>query len=482
MENKTKDENIVFTKSQENAIDGLIGFINSNFTPTDYIAGLTGQPGTGKTFIVKYIIQKCKYADSVIKCASTTHKACRVFSSAIGNKAVDTIQSTFGFRLDLRLEDFNPDRPQFNPMAKPKLDNVRLLIIDEASMLPAKLVTFICNACKNRQIKVIFVGDNNQLPPVNESASIAFRRCNNRLYTLVEIVRQEDDNPITELISLVKDDIDNKGYKFISYLTSHCNTMNYNENGDGFVICGVNDFVSSINNHFLNSDYRSNIELYKIIAYTNVRVNSWNKYIRKLIIPDSEKSIITKDDLLMSYQTIVDDFLSPVILNSEEYIVKDIADYCDSTYGFKGFMIKLQAVHGGKVTQPILVIDSTDNYTMLKYNKTVENMVNTAKSTAGEMRSSLWKKYYKFKSKFLLLDDIKSQYTGKILYNKDIDYGFAITSHKSQGTTYNIVFVDLNDMLYDRNGNPYTNYNEVLRRIYVACSRAKNELILCYGR
>ena len=157
-----------FTNDQRKAIDNIIDFIAKDFNPAKYIVGLTGAGGTGKTFITKYIITHCKYSNSVIKCTSPTHKACRVFSQAIGGKDVDTIQSTFGLRLDLKLEDFDPKNPQFNPMAKPKLQNVKLLLIDEASMLPAKLVTFVCNKCKELQIKIIFIGDAFQLDTINE--------------------------------------------------------------------------------------------------------------------------------------------------------------------------------------------------------------------------------------------------------------------------------------------------------------------------
>lgn len=153
------DKNVyTFTNDQQNAISNIIDFIAAPFNPAKYIVGLTGAGGTGKTFITKYIITHCKYSNSVIKCTSPTHKACRVFSQALGGKVVDTIQSTFGLRLDLRLEDFDPANPQFNPMASPKLENVRLLLVDEASMLPAKLVTFICNKCKELEIKIIFIG------------------------------------------------------------------------------------------------------------------------------------------------------------------------------------------------------------------------------------------------------------------------------------------------------------------------------------
>ena len=165
---KSDNSKYNFTNDQRKAIDNIIDFIAKDFNPAKYIVGLTGAGGTGKTFITKYIITHCKYSNSVIKCTSPTHKACRVFSQAIGGKDVDTIQSTFGLRLDLKLEDFDPKNPQFNPMAKPKLQNVKLLLIDEASMLPAKLVTFVCNKCKELQIKIIFIGDPYQLAPVNE--------------------------------------------------------------------------------------------------------------------------------------------------------------------------------------------------------------------------------------------------------------------------------------------------------------------------
>ena len=204
--------NINFTDDQAKAIDGLITFIGEPFNPAKYIVGLTGAGGTGKTFITNYIITHCKYSNSVIKCTSPTHKACRVFSQEKKKKNVDTIQSTFGLRLDMRLEDFDPSNPQFNPMAKPKLDNIKLLIIDEASMLPAKLVTYICNECKKLNIKILFIGDASQLAPVNERKSIAFERCY-EVNNLTQIVRQGASNPITNLLDILRYDLQHKTYK-----------------------------------------------------------------------------------------------------------------------------------------------------------------------------------------------------------------------------------------------------------------------------
>lgn len=476
---KTEKGNFSFTEDQQVAIGNIIDFIAAPFNPASYIVGLTGAGGTGKTFITKYIIAHCKYSNSVIKCTSPTHKACRVFSQALGGKNVDTIQSIFGLRLNLKLEDFDPANPQFDPMAKPKLEGVRLLLIDEASMIPAKLVTFICSKCKELEIKIIFIGDTYQLAPVNETKSIAFDRCF-EVYALREVVRQAANNPITFLLSLLRYDIEHRTYRFLEYVSKNVGMNKYNDIGEGFCICGKEDFRTLIDKSFNDEAYTKNIDMYRIIAYTNNCVSGWNNYIRNSIIRDCDKNIITKNDLIMSYETIVDDFMEIVINNSEEYIINDIVNFVDDKYGFKGFLVKFQLVHGGNITRPLFVIDHRDKYTIMKYHKTITELINNAKNANSGTRVSLWKEYYTFKKKYLIAANILDK-MGRTLYSRDIDYGFSITAHKSQGSTYDNVFVDVNNIVYDRMGHPYTNQDDLLRRLYVGCSRARKKLILCYG-
>lgn len=479
LDNTNTNNNINFTNDQKNAIDKIVDFIAKPFNSANHIIGLTGAGGTGKTFIINYILKNCKYSDSVIACTSPTHKACRVFSQALNGKDVNTIQSTFGFRLDLRLEDFNPKQPQFNPMATPKLDNIKLLLIDEASMLPAKLVTYICNKCKELSIKIIFIGDSSQLPPVNENKSIAFLRCG-EVCKLNEIVRQSSTNPITDLLVLLRNDIKNKTYTFLEYLSRHRGEYSYNEFGEGFTICSPEKFKEIIDLSFSNEEYTKNIDMYRIVAYTNTCVTSWNNYIRNSIIKDSDKAIVTKNDLIMSYETIVNEFLETIINNSEEYIINDIVNFTDATYGFKGFLVKFQLVHGGKITKPLFIIDHKDRFSIQKYIQVIEDLVSDAKKATGGTRAAKWKKYFDFKKKYLLATNIINR-SGQILYSRDLDYGFAITSHKSQGSTYDNVFVDVNNMVFDVNGKPYVGIDDMLRRLYVACSRSRKNLILCYG-
>lgn len=477
---KPLQKEIKFTKSQTDAVNGLLDFLNSEYNNKKFIYGLIGAGGVGKTFVIKYIIERCNYATSVIRCTAPTHKACRVFEQALDNNSLKTytIQSIFGFRLNTKIEDFDPNNPAFSPVSSPKLDNIKVLIIDEASMLNANLVNYIIKICSNLNIKILFIGDDFQLAPVKENKSTAFTKCT-IVYELTEIVRQNYTNPINNILQLLRQDIKHHTHKTIDFISKNINNDVYNEIGEGYSIIGANGFKHYIAQKFNDKDYTKNINLYKIIAYTNNAVNRYNFFIRNEIIKDAEKNIITKNDLLMSYETIVDEFNSPIISNSEEYIVKDLVNYTDVKYGFKGFLIKFQLVNGGTITKPLFVLDHKDAFTIQMYVKEIEQLLNSAKTANMANRSRKWSEYFAFKSKYLLATNIKRG--TQIIYQRDIDYAFALTSHKSQGSTYENVFIDLNDMLYDSYGKLYNNYDDILRRIYVACSRAKKQLIICYG-
>ena len=473
------NRSVNFTNDQKIAVNGLSEFINNPFNEQKYIYGLVGPGGVGKTFVIKYIVRNCKYASSVIRFTAPTHKACRVFSQALDGIEAYTIQSTFGFRINMNLADFDYKNPQFDPMAAPKLDNIELLIIDESSMLPAGLVQYINNVCRKKQIKLIYIGDASQLPPVKERKSTAFDTCV-KLFYLNEIVRQGASNPILTILDMLRQDIRNNTTKTISYFAKHVGEMNYNSNNEGYSIVGKQDFLRTIATRFQDEEYTSNIDKYKIIAYTNLAVTQWNNFVRQLIINQSERGIITKNDLVMSYKTIVDEFNSVIINNSEEYIINDIVNYTDSKYNIKGFLVKFQLVNGGQITKPLFVIDHTDKFTILKYVQTLDELVKAAKSATGAVRSKRWKEYFDFKDKYLIANNITR--AGQIIYPRDLDYGFAITSHKSQGSTYENVFVDVNDIVFDREGRIYSNIEDILRRLYVACSRTKKDLIIAYGR
>ena len=348
-------------------------------------------------------------------------------------------------------------------------------------MINSRLCIFLEKTCVSNKCKIIFIGDDSQLAPVGEKYSSAFR--NIKSYSLKQIVRQGEDNPVSYLLDLLRYDINHKTYKFLNYIQRFKEQFNADYT-KGYQVCDANTFNQTVYNNFNDEELTRNVDYAKVISYTNLNVSSWNKFIRNSIIADSDKSILTKNDLIISYVTIVNEFNDCVIKNSEEYIINDIQNFTDSRYdknGLKGFLVKFQAIHGGDITTPLFVIDHTDSYTVQRYVQINNSMIEAAKTARANIRNEKWKSYFAFKEYCLLMVNILSP-DGKIITSRSLDYGFALTSHKSQGSTFDTALVDVNDIVFDKYGQPYTDAEEVNRRLYVACSRCKNKLYLKFGR
>lgn len=468
------------TNDQSKAYDELIKFINTDFNPNDFKRALSGAAGTGKTYLLKALIKNCGMSYHAIGCSAPTHKACRVMSESIkiNGVNVNTLQSDLGLKINFDAEKFDINNPPFDPKGRIKIGEYKLYIVDEASMIPRSLCIFLERTCKTNGCKLIYVGDNSQLSPVNEKKSAAFTGI--KLYTLKQIVRQEKDNPIKYLLELLRYDIKHKTFSFLNYISKNKVAFDV-DNIKGFQVCNEQEFNQIVYNNFNDEHITNNVDFVKIVAYTNNCVSSWNKIVRESIISDADKSVITKNDLIISYVTLVDKFNDTIIKNSEEYIIKDVVNYTHPKYNIKGFMIRFIAIHGGQSTTPLFVVDHKDRTSVLQYINISNDLIHNAKVARPVTRSQRWKEYFEFKESCLLLTNILDN-TGKIIFSRDLDYGFAVTSHKSQGSTYDTTLVDVNDIVYDKFGHPYPDAEEINRRLYVACSRCKNKLYLKFGQ
>lgn len=428
--NGNKADTSKFTDDQKKAYKELIEFIDSPFDAKDYKRALVGAAGTGKTYLVKALILNSSMSYSLIGLAAPTHKACRVLNESIhiSGIKVSTIQSDLGLRLNFDIEKFDPAHPPFDPRGKIKIGNYKLYIVDESSMINRGLCSFLEKTCVTNKCKVIYIGDSSQLAPVGEKYSSAFK--GTKTSTLKEIVRQGDDNPVSYLLELLRYDIEHKSYEFLKYIQRFRSKFN-DDYTKGYQVCTPQEFNEIVYNNFNDEALTSNVDYAKVIAYTNAAVSSWNKFIRNSIIADADKSVITKNDLIISYTTIVNQFNDCIIKNSEEYIIKDIVNYVDPVYELKGFMIKFQAIHGGDITTPLFVLDHSDSYSIQKYVQISQSMIEAAKSARSNLKAQKWRDYFTFKEHCLLLTNIMSPYDGKIMFGRDLDYGFSLTSHKS---------------------------------------------------
>lgn len=469
-----------FTKDQAKAYESILEFINSPYDEKNFKIALTGAAGTGKTYLVKALLLNSKKSFSVVGLAAPTHKAVRVLGNSIGLKGINinTLQSDLGLRLNFDVEKFDINNPPFDPKGKIKIGNYQIYIVDEASMINRGLCMFLEKTCKSNKTKLIYIGDESQLSPVGERYSSSFKGL--PVFRLFEIVRQGEDNPISYLLNLLRYDVEHKTYNFLNYIVKNPSKFN-SDYTKGYQVCNTEMFNQFVYNNFNDEELTRNVDYTKVIGYTNKCVTYWNKIIRSSIIEDANKSILGKNDLIISYVTLVNNFNECIIKNSEEYIINDIVNYIHHQYELKGFMVKFTAIHGGTVTKPLFIVDHSDRFTVQKYVQISKSLIEQAKAAKKTYRSQSWKNYYEFKENCLLLTNIINQ-NRVIEFSRDIDYGFALTSHKSQGSTFDTVLVDVNDIVYDKNGNIYTDCEDVNRRLYVACSRARNKLYLKFGK
>lgn len=464
------------TDDQKKAYDELIKFIQADWNPDDFIRALSGAAGTGKTYLIRAVIHNCGLSSSIIGLSAPSHKAVRVLKESVAGVTnnVMTIQSAFGFRPDYDIQNFDYRHVHFASKGATKVNLCKLFIVDEASMISKGLLEYMRATMRALKCKIILMGDAYQLPPVKEKVSAAFvgiPTCQ-----LNKIVRQDDDNPVRYLLDLLRYDIKHRTTYFLTYIgktkEGHDSTFT-----KGFNVVGASEFKSQVGLYFSNGEILKDTDYCRVIAYTNRAVSSWNKYVRNCIVAQSEKSVLTKNDLITSYNTVVDEFGSTIINNSEDYVVKDIADYIHPKYGYKGFIVSFQAIHGGATTPALFVLDHTNRQSLMEYCQKAMDLIDRAKNNGGGFR---WKQFYEFRDDVMLLQNIVRT-DGTTMLSRTLDYGFSITAHKAQGSTYNVALVDVNDIVFDRNGYLYNDIDEMNRRLYVACSRCKDKLIIAYG-
>lgn len=436
-------------KEQEQVCNTIVDWYNKPvFKNEDYFFTLAGFAGTGKSTTVDYILRNISHRVVV---SAPTHKAKRVIQDKT-NKAGETIQGLLGLRPDMDIKDFNPNKPQFNVKAEERIQLYKFIIIDECSMLQASIVKLIQEKAIKHKVKVLFVGDEFQLPPVKEKVSKCFLLPN--VVKLETIVRQDYSNPNTRLIELARNDVRDNTNTLARFLS----TVKQDMNGDeGFSSLPQDKFYKELLNYYYNSEYKYNSDFAKTICWENTTVGAINRYIRKHLT--DYKDLIAVGDMLMGYNNISiqiegPPFYIPVIANSEDYIVEsaELIEMPIEGNIYTGYYTKLRMQY-----EPLFILHPSSYEAFTK-----EILVK--RRNADEYKA--WPAYYRFKNKIHLMHNIMNPYDRtKVLVSKDIDYGYAITVHKSQGSTYN----NVGTILKDLNNNPKLRERNQLK--YVALSR-----------
>ena len=199
--------NVFANEGQKTALDRLTEFLNSSeqeFT-------LIGRGGTGKTTIIKKIL--AENPGKSILGITVAHKAKKVLGRSIGKDKVKTVASALAIKLDESSGKFSPDVfARANDRVPIKYADI--IIVDEASMISPSIYDEIMSL-KEMGAKVIFMGDNAQLPPVGEQVDSPVFDIKNQ-YTLLEKMRQAKTSPIIGVGTQVAENIEGKRPKLLA--------------------------------------------------------------------------------------------------------------------------------------------------------------------------------------------------------------------------------------------------------------------------
>ena len=462
-----KTSTFTYTKGQSDGINKIISWAYNRNIKTPFV--LSGFAGTGKTTIARDIVKNLK---GTIACTAPTHKAVRVVSKSIGKEGA-TIQKLLGLRPNIDLENFDINKPQFDMLANVAIKNYKYILIDECSMINKDLYTLLIRESDNYGVKLLFMGDPYQLPPVGETHSLTFDVDNK--HNLTEIVRQGEDNPLITLLTKARDAVKFNNDSLVKFLDKHQSSY---ANDKGYILADDEHFMSLLHDKFGSNEFETNIDYCRYTAFTNESVNGMNKYVRGHLF-GSNNRILIQDDLLTSYSTVMDEFNSPIIYNSEDYIIHEIFDYTNK-FMIKGFLVKLKAINGGKITRPLFILDHSIQDNVERYVDIFYGLLGKAKTNKNlANRRKAWEKFYEFKNYNLLLSDIINN-SGYKVVGKDLDYGFGLTVHKTQGSTFQNTFINSNNIIYAKSGYPYRDTNLRNRLLYVALSRASDSSFILY--
>lgn len=456
-------------KLNEQQIECLEQISNFLINKTERVFTLMGYAGTGKTTITKVLLKwidnHFKFYDYAV--TAPTHRAKCVIELLSGEKA-KTLHSLLGLMPNLDVEKLNIKNLKFNSKKKATMP-LNLLIVDEASQVNDLLNDIIFEKSTNASCQVLYIGDKAQLKPVEQNHTSSVFEYEHK-YELTKVERQKDGNPLGSILFDIRNNHTFKTdiFPFVDNLNSkNEGLICLNKSGEFLqqATIGLNNVINQ--NNFLHS---------RILTFTNDRSALYNKLIRKKL-GFSEKEY-SQYELLMGFANVGHNEFSDGLINSNDYIITNKPLLINKRLGsstIKGYNVDLTSTD--KKTSLNQFIISTENSQEV-ISELAEYIENVRLSAIFEknykIAGRLWRDYYTICDSFLSSMDLI--YDNRVIKSKSIDYGYSITIHKSQGGTFNTVYVDHRDI------DIANNFDKEMRNqlLYVAMSRCSNQVVLFY--
>lgn len=342
---------------------------------------LTGQAGTGKTYMLYSIL-----GESATYCA-TTNKAASVLRGLTGH--AQTIHSLLHLTVQ---NDFGTGKTSL--VQDPKATPIRnqIIVVDEASMVDKQLYSIAKAMCA--ESKIIWVGDDAQLPPVS-SGSFSVFKLNLPTASLNQVMRSLETPALTELSTALRAAVFNG------------NNISISARPPSIIRLDGPQAHTEVTRLVQDDQWRSCI----LLSYTNERTARAVKVIRSAA--KKPASLIPGDSVIVNSA-----FRYSPSPGTWEWIPTDS-------------IVEIQQISPLPHT-PHLIIAHTDVGEFITYKDNSKLQAAIAKASADKD----WPQYFRLRESFI-----------------DLRHAEALTIHKAQGSTFDTVFVDMPSLYSCRNPN-----------------------------
>ena len=277
-------------------------------------------------------------------------------------------------------------------------------------MINDDLYDLLLDYCKKMKTKIIFIADDKQIQPVNNGGiSKVFN--NSNIIRLTKIFRQSNINALTDLLIELRNNV--------------VTDFHDSEDGSIKVYYDTTSFVKNVLSDIKKIMSTKDLNYSKLICYTNKRIDSYNKCIRKLLYKDTKPYHI--GEILIGCENY--SYGKNEFYNSSDYIVTNINEYTGyipQVGNIPGFKLSL---YDGEKEQDVFIID-INKYTNLEYiGIVIEATRMDAVQAKGKARFLKWKKYYELMNSFAT--PINITYDNRVVKSRTFNYGYALSAHRS---------------------------------------------------
>lgn len=424
---------------QIDALNEMDRFMKSNETSMT----LSGYAGTGKTSLMEMIAKKGKKQHRPVMFCATTNKAAAVLNDRVskaGFKA-STLNKVFGINVEVDSSKAYNARNLVNVLKDVDIMPGTTIIIDEASMINEENYKILNDIAKKMDLKIIYVGDEAQLAPVNEDKiSKVFRNDEGKVIRLTQVERTDDNAILKEATAI-------RNGEPLSKISS------FNSKGEGvaYIAPQHQDAINEVIDKYVKG-LKQNPNYFRILAYTNKAVTAYNNQVRELLGYDSP--ILHVGEPMTGYANWGYEWRTKSyrFINSESYKVTQVGKPTTvQTKLDNGTPVVMQAI-------PITLEDSLgniDTFDFMDIKNNAQNrqsamilanekkrLWNEARRAYGrEAKAAIYAKINAIDS-FLFVNDNIEDNSHNLLQAKTIDFGYALTIHKSQGSTFTHVLMD----------------------------------------